>query len=299
MRRGASLAAIALAMLAVAGRPAADIRVDRKRVAALAARLERASAAEAVHVASQIRELGPQAHDATPALIKRSKAAPWNDRVKFIEVIGAVGDERCVSFLSDALSSPDWRVALAAADALGALGDLARPALPALASTASGHWYPHVRNAASKSQATVSAASPGATYRAKGFLKLLLPGCHVPQGGDWLAKADLAAVTDPAVARVVEEAGELFAIVQQPWALVLLQNSGTVSILERGAKNDWKVRPAMQLPDAPRAYRAMPDGTLGIATKRGVVFLKANAEVETYNCAENDLEKVPVFYEVR
>jgi hypothetical protein len=337
--RGRLFSIVALAFLSASASGVEREPLDQKQIADLITRLKRAPEPEAVDISAQVWQLGPAAHAAVPALIARANAAFWDDRAKFIKPLGAVGDARCVSFLSDSLSSPDWRVVSAAVDALGDLGDIARPALPALTSTASNHWYPRVRDAASRSRRAVADAAPGETYFHRGGLfKRIEPGCHVPRDEGWKGEADLLGALEPEVAHFAKDPGDrfvvhttdggrfvgrrgaqsggelawlengrahlvaeggVFAIVERPSALVLLQSGGTVSVLERGADKKWKARPSMQLPDKPRAYRAMPDGTLGIATREGIVFLTSKGEIARYACTEDPMEGGPVFYRTR
>ena len=100
--------------------------------------------------------IGPAAHDATLPLIEHARRAPWDDRHKFLWALTWVADARAVPFLTEALASPDWRVTLAAAHALGRLGSAAGAALPALATIEHTHWLPRAHRMAADARAQIA-----------------------------------------------------------------------------------------------------------------------------------------------
>ena len=258
-------------------------------VLALAARLERASAGEALGLQERLQKVDPAARRAAvPALLERAKGASWDERAGCVRALGPVCDERCVPLLTEALLSPDWRVARDAAEALGRIGADARPALPALASVADSHWYPRVRTAAAVSKRSIASAISGASNRPTGLLKLLEPRCYVPHDDAWkVPDASQAAPADLA------RPERVFTIIPRRSGQVLVETTGTVSVLERGADGKTTPRPVFQLPGAPRAYRELPGGDLGIATADGTVLLGPKAEVAGFVCNDPDLDRGP------
>lgn len=87
--------------------------------------------------------------------------------------------------------------------------------------------------------------------------------------------------------------GNVFAIVQRPWALVLVQGAahggaryGTVSVLERGRDGRWIARPHLELPAPPSGLRQTVDGGLAIATTTGTLVLGPSGAVERFDCRE-------------
>jgi virginiamycin B lyase len=87
--------------------------------------------------------------------------------------------------------------------------------------------------------------------------------------------------------------GNVFAIVDRPWGLVLLQglahlmmDYGRASILTADATGKWTSRPFLELPADPYALRELPDGGLAIATKYGTLTLDGTGAVQSYDCVE-------------
>ena len=87
--------------------------------------------------------------------------------------------------------------------------------------------------------------------------------------------------------------GNVFAIVQRPWALVLVQGAahggaryGTMSVLERGRDGRWIARPHLELPAPPSGLRPTADGGLAIATTTGTLVLGPSGAVERFDCRE-------------
>ena len=290
---GRLLAWITLAALPAHAQADTDGGIDAgDDVAALIARLEHASTIESIKLKSRLEKRGPVVEAALPVLLARAKAASWDDRAAIVRALGVIADESCVPFLTDALSSPDWRVVLAAGAALGGLGAVARPALPTLTSVAREHWYPSVRRWVSIYKYSVAAAVPGAAPGVKGLLKLIDPQCYVPHDESWKG-ATQGGTAPEDLAHFASSLGNVFAIVSRRQGAVLLQKSGTVSLLDRGADGRWKARPSQQLPGPPLAYRAMPDGGIAVATVGGTIFLGAKAEVDNNVCNDPDLDRGP------
>jgi virginiamycin B lyase len=276
--------------LRAGARASADGGADEGgEVLALAARLEHASADEALGLQERLREIDPAARRAAvPVLLERAKGASWDERAGRVRALGPVCDERCVPFLTEALSSPDWRVVRNAAEALGRIGAGARPALSALASIAGTHWYPRVRTAAAVSKSSIASAVPRASNRPTGLLKLLDSQCYVPHDAAWKVPD-----ASPAAPADLGRSVRVFTIVPRRWGQVLVETTGTVSVLERSADGKTTSRPVFQLPGAPRAYRDMPGGDLGIATDDGTVLLGPKAEIAGFVCNDPDLDRGP------
>lgn len=94
-----------------------------------------------------IGALGPAGREAGPAVERLLDAGDRNDRVVAARTLGFIGYAPAVPALGAALHDPDhWRLAFVAAESLGRLR--AAGARTSLAATASGHWFPPVREAA-------------------------------------------------------------------------------------------------------------------------------------------------------
>ncbi len=87
-----------------------------------------------MHAASALVEMGPQAAEATPALIQALKQR--NERVAewAVLILGEIGPaaKDAVPALIDALKGGDWDMRCYAAEALGRIGPAAKAAVPAL-----------------------------------------------------------------------------------------------------------------------------------------------------------------------
>src|SRR5260221_3551425 len=139
--------------------------------------MKKATATDAIDLVQWFGELGGDGRGATLALVARARAATWDDQIKFVVVLGVLGDSRAVPFLVDELKSPDWRVVTVAVLALGRIGGAARPALSDLDHLEHTHWLPSVREHVVETKASIARGRPTVTTRS---------GMNVVWDPDWL-----------------------------------------------------------------------------------------------------------------
>jgi hypothetical protein len=111
--------------------------------------------AEVSGLLSELAAMGTSAREVTPALVAQAWRASWHEQYRFVQALTWMGDARAVPFLSEALESRDWRVAMAAVRALGYLGKAAAPVLARLYDVGQRHWLPRVRGMTSVARAQI------------------------------------------------------------------------------------------------------------------------------------------------
>jgi virginiamycin B lyase len=130
---------------------------DPERAPALVAQLRAASTREqAITIARELATLGVAGREATPLVLERATGASWDEQVELVDVLASLGDVRAVPYLIGELTSPSWRVAMAAVRGLGRIGSVARSALPALEETERKHWLPRIRQYAGDARAAIA-----------------------------------------------------------------------------------------------------------------------------------------------
>ena len=92
------------------------------------------------------------------ALARSPTTDDWDEESLAVEAIGCIGTPAAVPVLVEALGSPSYRIARAAARALERIAPPA--AIPALADLASRHWHPAIRDAAARALAAARGHRP-------------------------------------------------------------------------------------------------------------------------------------------
>ena len=106
---------------------------------------------------SAIARRGPSS---TPVLLDYARRAPWDLRPYVVQDMAGVVDGRAVPFLVESLSSPDWRLTLAAMHVLGRQGDQAKSALSSVSRIERLHWMPRVRSCAAVARIRIETNDP-------------------------------------------------------------------------------------------------------------------------------------------
>jgi len=87
---------------------------------------------------------------------------------------------------------------------------------------------------------------------------------------------------------VLVRKGAVFAIIRVGSSLLVVQSfaeySHTVSDLERTGPQTWQTHEVLQLPGAPRAFRALPGGWTAIETQKGTLEMDHAGTVRHFEC---------------
>ena len=148
MRRTTAPAFLACLLCFLLWSPSADAQGARALRGCLAARGDAAShpLLLASCITGRVASLGPSGRDAGPSLLALAEERDGLVRAAAISALGRIGFEDAQEFIGNALTSEDWRVALAAARSIGWLGG--SNYISGLRRLAEEHWLPDVREQA-------------------------------------------------------------------------------------------------------------------------------------------------------
>jgi HEAT repeat protein len=154
-----------------------------------------------------IAEKGENLRDVGPAVVEELSSDDWDLRVAAARALGYIGFVQAESALVATLSDVrDWRLPYVSAESLGRLH--AQGALPALSKLKTEHWYPPVREAASKAIEVIehggqyTSKFPPFNFPLEFFAYRMLDGIDVTDhlhptiktGADELTRSDLSSL---------------------------------------------------------------------------------------------------------